>query len=136
MAAEQIKGMAKLLAGLGELEQKVENKVIRTVLRAAAKEIANTEKDALPIGTGDGNHGSQKRLIKVRALKRKKGRIGFAASIADAGGKWYTSFTDLGTKHQKKQDYLKKVAETKGVSELEKAVQTIGNQIEGLLKQL
>lgn len=97
------KALGKALKRLGPAA----NKILRKVLRAGTKEVANEIKSIAPVG----ETGQLKRAIKVRAAKRKKGRIAFMAQIGEGsfkGETFYGSFVDLGTAKQDPQDFMEK----------------------------
>lgn len=98
-----VQGDKKLLAKLNRLGRTEANKVIRTALRAGSKTIADETKRLAPVGQDRGSHkkGTLKRAIKVRAMKRKRGRIGTMVQIGQGffkGATFYGGFVALGHK--------------------------------------
>ena len=90
-----IKADRRLLTNLRTLGPKIAGKITRESARAAAKEVLAVLKPMLPKKTG-----ATRKLARVRAMKRKKGRIGFNVLIANKGDSldtFYAPFVDLGT---------------------------------------
>lgn len=104
MAKSSVQGDKALLKALKKLGPAA-NKILRKELRAATKEIAAAVKAVAPVGETK----QLRRAIKVRSLKRKKGRIGLRISI-DKGQdqKFYAPFVELGDSTQKGQDFMEK----------------------------
>lgn len=101
-----LKGGLKLERTLRELPKRVANKVVSKSLRAGAKVTQQATKAAAPVRTG-----LLKSSIKVRATKRKKGRIGIAVQIkgGDYKGKaFYGSFIEYGYRKGKRGRGLKR----------------------------
>lgn len=130
---EQVQGIPQLVKALQELEKKLSNQILRTELRAAAKEVAADIKENAPVGeTGD-----LRRAVKVRSAKRKKGRIGFSASFAKskAADAWYGPFVDLGTAHQPAQNFIEKSFDSKAEQLKNELPQRIAKRIEQAAKE-
>lgn len=98
--AEAIQGAKDLVAKLAALERKVASKLERQGTRAGTKVFADEIKRRVPVDSG-----LLRSRIAVRALKRKKGRVGYrvtintqgkagrtkAAKAKQAGGGFYTT---------------------------------------------
>lgn len=100
-----VAGGDKLVKALKGLESKIANKILRTEIRAATKEVAAEIKELAPVG----ETGMLRRAVRVRSAKRKKGRIGFQAQIGEGsfrGDTFYGSFVDLGTNKQPAQHFM------------------------------
>ena len=119
---ETIKGTDKLLKALKTIPGTVVNKILRTELRAGTKEIAADIKELAPVG----ETGVLRRAIRVRASKKKRGRIGFEAQIGEGsfkGDSYYGAFVDLGTSGQKPQHFMERGFEKKA-DELKTSIPT------------
>ena len=70
-ASVHIAGLESLGKSLRALPKKVEGKIVRTAMRNGTKLVADATKKAAPV-----DKGTLKKSFAVRALKRKKGRVG------------------------------------------------------------
>jgi len=106
--AAYVRNVKPLIKKLKTLPQKVENKVCKKASRNAAKVQQKEAKQRFPKRTGDA-----RAAIKVRAMKRKKGRIGANVIISTAEGSagFYAKFVELGTENQEAQETIKEAAE-------------------------
>lgn len=111
----QVQGDKQLLRKLERLGRTEANKIIRQGLRAGAKTLQAETKRLAPVGVDKKGHkkGTLKRSIKVRALKRKRGRIGVGVTIGEGffqGEAFYGAFVALGHKLGKRSRGLKRAA--------------------------
>lgn len=135
--AEGFDGMGRFLSNLNQLPTNLENKIIRTELRKSAKVMIGGIKQALPVGEGVGKHGTQKKTVKVRSLKRQKGRIGVGVGAYDDNAKkFYLPFTEYGTKNQPAQGNIRRYADTGAETEFNQTTENIANGLENELKAL
>lgn len=79
MATEVVQGGKDLHAKLAALERKVASKLERQGTRAGAKVFAEEIKASVPVDTS-----LLRSAITVRALKRKKGRVGYRVTVNPA----------------------------------------------------
>jgi HK97 gp10 family phage protein len=85
---------------LKKLEKRTAKKVVTKELRNTAKVFQKESKTLAPVEKGD-----LKKSIKVKAMKRKKGRIGVNAIISEGdfkGDQYYGSFQEFGWKPGKR----------------------------------
>ncbi len=131
-----LQGGAQLLAKLKRLEKKQAGGLIRKGLRAGAKIIAKETKSNAPVGPT----GRLAKAAKVRAMRRKRGRLGVLVQIGSGfyqGETFYGAFVVLGRKTGKRNssnrrqvlanNFMKRAAETKqteAIAALEDAVRT------------
>jgi HK97 gp10 family phage protein len=88
-------GHKEIVAALRELSAKMEKKVLSQALRDATKIYADAIKQEAPVLSG-----KLRRSVKVRAMKRKRGRVGYSARFNQTdGGKWYANTIEYGSKH-------------------------------------
>jgi len=90
-----ITGAKELERKLKQLEPKVAKKIVRQSLRKAAKPILTRAKQLVPVITG-----ALKKSLKVRAMRRKKGRYGIMVGTAAGwfvGKTFYGGFVEFGT---------------------------------------
>ena len=108
----KVTGGDKVLKNLTTLEPKIANKILRTNIREAAKELASGVKTNAPVG----ETGTLRRAVKVRANKRKKGNVGVSVVIdkASFGNEWYATFPEFGSKFQAGQHTTEDVFKAKG----------------------
>jgi HK97 gp10 family phage protein len=78
--AEVVQGAKDLVAKLAALERKVASKLERQGTRAGTKVFADEIKNNVPVDSG-----LLRSAITVRALKRKKGRVGYRVTINTQG---------------------------------------------------
>lgn len=129
----KVEGADKVIRKLKNLENKVQNKITRKALRAGAKVIQKAEKAKAPVDSG-----RLKRSIKVRAMKRKKGRIGVNVIMRASdfsGVKFYGNFVIFGFKRGEKQipanNYPKEATEASG----EEAKSSVVNEMSTSIKE-
>lgn len=96
----QVKGDKELIRGLNSCPKKVGDAGLRKGTRGGAKLIQKRVKVEIARAGIKKRTGNLNRNIKVRALKRKVGRIGARCFIAPDA--FYGSFLDLGYKHNSK----------------------------------
>lgn len=92
----ELKGVKQIERALRELEKKVARQVVAKALRAGAKIIQAEVKAQAPVDTG-----RTKKALKVRAAKRKAGRVRFDVKIGDKefqGKAFYPPMVELGHK--------------------------------------
>lgn len=96
----------KLIRKLKSLDAAIERKFIRKATRSGAAIVAKATKDKAPKLSG-----RLRKQIRVRAMKRKKGRIGYSvvisarASDADA---FYGAFVELGANGKEGLGFVRK----------------------------
>lgn len=98
-----VQGDKQLIARLKKLRTTDANKMIRKGLRAGAKVVQRATVAQSPVGPGrkDRKPGTLKRSFKVRAMKRKLGRIGILVQSGKGffkGETFYSGFVVLGHK--------------------------------------
>ncbi len=97
---EIITGSKEMIQQLQQIDKKMANKISRDACRGAAKVIASAWKKDAPRKSG-----LTSRSVKVRAMKRKAGRVGVMAQIGAGdfkGETFYSSFVELGFKRGKR----------------------------------
>lgn len=102
-----ITGVKEIELALKTLGPKVGRKVIRQAIRKGVKPIQAAAKADAP----KGKTGLLKSAIKVRAMRRKRGRIGVVAQIGvgDFQGKsYYGAFKNFGTKRMPGVHFMEK----------------------------
>ncbi len=98
-------GAKELDRKLRKLEPKIGKKVIKGALREAAKMILKVAKQKVPVDTG-----ALKKDLKVRAMKRKKGRYGVLIGTAAGWGKgktFYGAYLEFGTSKRPAKPFLR-----------------------------
>lgn len=129
-------GSAEVKAIFDAMPGKVQKKLIRHALRAAAKAIQEDAKRIAPDETG-----ALAKSIKVRAMKRSRTRVGVQVftdsdSLQTDGKKgYYAAFTELGTSREAAQPFLRPALEgNKGqaqsmiASDIKDAVESQGEE--------
>lgn len=94
----KIKGAKQLAKDLGTFSKNVATKITRKALRAGAKIIQKAAKANAPKLTG-----LTKKSIKVRAAKKKRGRVAILVQIGAGdyqGQTFYASFLEYGVKRK------------------------------------
>lgn len=109
--------LARALKNLREFPQKVERRALSKAGRAASKEIASRAKELAPIQQKPKRgqklrspRGRLKKSIKVRAMKRKKGRVGFRVTTGQGefkGDTYYGGMVEYGTTSQPAQPFMR-----------------------------
>lgn len=131
MATSVVKGVKEVQRAFLELEPKVARKVVRQALRKAVKPIQAAAKADAPVKSG-----KLKKAIKVRAMRRKKGRIGVLAIIGKGdfqGETWYGSVQEFGARKRRRiraKHFMKKAYESKKAQAAAIAEAEIGPGIE------
>lgn len=89
-----VEGEQRVIAKLKTLPGKIEKKITRTALRKSAKLVQSKAKSLVPVG----RTGQLKKQIKVRAMKRKRGRVGIMVRVWGGGftDAFYASFVQFG----------------------------------------
>lgn len=105
-------GFKSLQKELRELPKKVEGQILRKVMRTATKTVAAHVAGTAPVDTG-----LLARSITTRALKRKKGRVGFRVAIKNVNkivtvtkeGKrhFYPAVLEYGTSKQAAHPFIR-----------------------------
>lgn len=138
-----VSGVEQLIKRLHTLEEKVQKKVLNPALRAGAKLVAPEVRKNAPKGPtrkvkGETvRGGALRRSIKVRAMKRKKYRVGINVMIGKGffkGKTWYGGVIELGAPNRKikGQHFMRRAYESKR----EEVVQKVSNMIlAGILAQ-
>ena len=112
-ATLRLEGGKALERKLKTLPTRVRNKVVRTALRDGAKIVQAETKSLAPVQTG-----LLKKSLKVRAMKRKKGRIGINVQMGAGdykGETFYGAFVEYGHKLGKRTNGIKR-AQKKGAA--------------------
>lgn len=90
-----LSGFKELVSALERLPVAIENKVLKFALKEAAKPILKSARANAPKDTG-----ALKKAIKIRTMKRKKGRVGFTvgpfARDIPGGKAFYGYFQEKG----------------------------------------
>lgn len=92
----KISGLTGVLKKVSELDKGLQNKLLQKGFRAGSKIM---QKEAVRLAPED--TGLTKSAIKVRAMKRKRGRIGISLTLGKkdfTGESYYAAFTNFGTK--------------------------------------
>jgi HK97 gp10 family phage protein len=88
-------GDRELISAFEQLPEAIENRVLKYALREAAKPILQSARANAPRATG-----ALKKSIKIRTMKRKKGRVGFtvgsSARDIPEGKEFYGYFQEKG----------------------------------------
>lgn len=89
-------GGPEILRRLNAIDAAAERKIVRQSLRNGARIVAKRAKELAPKRSG-----RLAKLIRVRAMRRKRGRIGYSVLLTsrDMGEDFYGGFVELGTKH-------------------------------------
>ena len=116
-ATVKVVGLESLGKALRELPKKVEGKILRTAMRNGTKLVAAATKAAAPVDTG-----LLQRSFAVRALKRKKGRVGNRITIKNVDkivtvskeGKrhFYPAVIEYGTKNRPARPFMRPAFES------------------------
>jgi HK97 gp10 family phage protein len=89
-------GHKELIRALEQLPVAVENRVLKFALREAAKPMLKAARANAPVGRS----GLLKKSIKIRTMKRKKGRVGFTVGASrdnlPTGKAFYGYFQEKG----------------------------------------
>lgn len=107
-----LQGGKELERKLKTLPTRIRNKVVRTALRSGAKLVQAETKQLAPVATG-----LLRKSLKVRAMKRKKGRIGINVQMGAGdykGETFYGAFVEYGHKVGKRPGKLDKAADSRG----------------------
>jgi HK97 gp10 family phage protein len=109
--------LSKVLKNLREFPQKVERRALSKAGRAATKLIAARAKELAPMQDKPKRgqklrspRGRLKKSIKVRAMKRKKGRVGFRVTTGQGdfkGDTFYGGMVEYGTTRQPAQPFMR-----------------------------
>lgn len=101
-----ITGVKEIDRALAQLPPKVAKKVIRQAIRQALKPVAQRAKLLAPRG----ETGQLKRAIKVRAMPRRRGRIGLEVRVGEGdfkGETFYAAFVEYGTSKMDKKPFMR-----------------------------
>mgnify|MGYP001009153993 CR=1 FL=1 len=112
-------GAKEIELALAELEKRIANKIIRRVMRESMKPIAVAARENAPVETG-----VLRSAIKVRAMKRSRGRIGIMVMIGEGdfkGDTYYGGFQEYGWKTGKRSDPDNQRREVEGKGYMRKA---------------
>ena len=112
----QLKGARELYEALSEMEPRLAKKVLRTALRNAARPILAAAKANAPYQTG-----ATRSQLKLRAMKRKKGRVGVIVQTGEGaykGDVFYASFAEWGTRHQPAKPFMRPAFDTNAVTSI------------------
>jgi hypothetical protein len=91
-----ISGWKHLLSAIKELNKQQERLIYSQTLRDGAKEYQKAVIEEAP----EGETGQLKKGPKVKAMKRKAGRVGFSVKYTlEDGMKWYVNAIEYGAKH-------------------------------------
>jgi len=109
--------LSHVLKKLREFPGKVERRALSKAGRAATKEIANRAKELAPVQQKPKRgkqlrspRGRLKKSIKVRAMKRKRGRVGFRVTTGAGefkGDTFYGGMVEYGTTKQPPQPFMR-----------------------------
>lgn len=128
MANLTIRGATEIRRALRTLEPKLANRVIRQALRKAQKPIAAETKALAPV-----DEGTLRSAVKVRAMRRKRGRIGVIVIIGQGdfkGKTFYGAMKELGTKFAKALHFMKRAFQSRQAQALEIVQSEIAQGIE------
>lgn len=110
-ATLRLEGGKALERKLKTLPTRVRNKVVRTALREGAKIVQHATKELAPVRTG-----LLKKSIKVRAAKRKRGRIAINVQMGAGdykGETFYGAFIEYGHRLGKRTNGIKRAQKKK-----------------------
>lgn len=102
----RVVGLADLKCAIDEMEKSVRNKGIRKALRAGANVVRRAEIAAAP-----NMSGATRKAIKVRAAKRRPGRISVLCQVGAGwfvGTEYYAGFVEWGHKIGKRTAEVKR----------------------------
>jgi HK97 gp10 family phage protein len=105
-----VTGVKEIDRKLASLEPKIQKKLVRSAVRKAGKLIQKKAKDHLE---DNEQSGQTKRGIKVRAMKRSRGKIGITVGTTERSrGKTGSSVfggaqLEFGTKHMRADPFLR-----------------------------
>lgn len=115
MSTVVMTGVKELDMKLGRLERNLQRKIVRKASREAAKPVQRAAKQYAPVDEGTLQQG-----IKVRALRRSRGRIGAQVTLDQKGMKatlgediFYGGFQEWGTKYITGQLFMTNAARSK-----------------------
>lgn len=126
----EVTGDKELIAKLDKLKKTKIKSIVNKSSRAGNKQIQKEAKKLAPKRTG-----LLRKSIKVRALKRSRVRAGTSATLSFKGDGFYGSFVDLGTKHQKAQNFMQRAADNVGKKALDTATKMVADLTEAELKK-
>jgi len=126
----EIEGVKKLEKRLKSLEPKVGKGIVRGALKDAAKPLLQEAKERVPVKSGD-----LKKSLRVRTMKRKKGRYGVEMATKDGwfkGDQYYGAFLEFGTKNMPAKPFMRPAYDNKK----DEAASIIKSRIKSGLKRL
>lgn len=130
-----VTGVAALDRKFRDLPKKLQNKILRDEIKAAAGPMHATAKALAPV-----DEGNLQRAIKIRAMKRKRGFVGrsiivdpkrLAPDQAEGMRKYVAGlFAEYGTQHAEEHPYMRPAYEAKADSTKAQAIRNISRRIE------
>jgi len=115
----RVSGLKDIQKVLDRLPAKIEKRVHKNGLRAAARVIAKDAKDRVPVDQGD-----LKDSIVVKT-QRKRIVVGFEKPTSRRA-----HLTEYGTKHAKAQPFMRPALDAKGPEAIKKAGEIMGRAVE------
>jgi HK97 gp10 family phage protein len=141
-----VQGAQETIAKLAKLRTTEANKMIRKGLRAGSKIIQRETIAQSPVGPARKDHkpGTLKRSFKVRAMKRKRGRIGILVQSGKGffkGDTFYSGFVALGhkagprrlgndRKQVKANEFMKRAADKSAPEAIRVLEETVKRELE------
>jgi HK97 gp10 family phage protein len=128
----EIEGVEKLIHALSGLPDKVSKVIVKKAIREAMKPVAAKVRELAPKDTG-----APKQSVKVRATKRKRGRLGVVVSISSGhfkGDQYYGSFQEFGTTKMEGKHFMKEAAKLTRQAAAQRAIDLITQGIEDYIK--
>ena len=132
----EVKGFKAVIKTFNVLDDNLQRKVLRQALRSGAKIIQKAAKAKSPVGIT----GNNKKFIKIKSLKRSRVTVGVAVVTGtreqlgiprDEFG-YYPMVLEYGSKHVKKQPFMKPALE----QNREKVIKEIAKKIEAGIEKI
>jgi HK97 gp10 family phage protein len=103
-------GFGHLLDSFSKLDTAIQGKILRVALRAGGNWVLKESKRLCPIRSG-----KLKRSLKLRAMKRRRGRVGYRImtgtreelGISEDDKGYYPAMVELGTRKMPAKSYLR-----------------------------
>lgn len=124
----EVVGQRELFARLRQLPPKVQRKVVRPALRAAAKVIHAEAKQLVPVRSG-----ALQKSLKVRAQKRKRDSIGVNVQTGEKffrGPVFYGGFVEYGTRKMQGRHFMQSAFDRTSRAQTETMLRAIAAGVE------
>jgi len=130
----KITGVDKIVRKLKSVEPSIQQKALRKATRAGAKVIQAEAKALVPVDTG-----ALKDAIKVKAGKRKKGRISTLVQVGQGdfkGDTFYGGMIEFGTSKMPARPFMTPAYESKGEEARDAAIDALNRALDQILRKM